>query len=153
MKSQVLKVRNIPRQDGLKPVRIHVKPTGALIGGIAIGALLMFGPWSLVVYGMVIIGICLFSLFLPDRTLVEFYPDFLVLYNQKSQDMAFLCTWSDIVQWRYEYHATVDKLYVMLVDGSTQSVDMFSKTMVRRWMNLYAPGKEVKSTRVKGENA
>lgn len=113
----------------------------------------MCSPWSLGAYGMVVMGICLFSLFLPDRTLVEFYPDFLVLYNQKDQDMAYLCMWQDIVQWRYEYHTAVDQVFVTLVDGSTQAVDMFSKPLFRRWMSLYAPGKEVKSARMKGENA
>ena len=153
MKSQIIRICNIPKSEGLKPVRIHVKPTTQLIIGIGIGALLMCSPWSLGAYGMVVMGICLFSLFLPDRTLVEFYPDFLVLYNQKDQDMAYLCMWQDIVQWRYEYHTAVDQVFVTLVDGSTQAVDMFSKPLFRRWMSLYAPGKEVKSARMKGENA
>ena len=153
MKSQIIRVCNIPKKDGVKPVRIHVKPTAQLIGGIAVGAALMLGPWSLAAYGIVVMGICLFALFLPDRTLVEFYPDFLVLYNQKNPDMAYLCLWKDIVQWRYEYHTASDRVFVELVDGSTQSVDMFGRTFFRRCMNLYAPGKEVKSTRMKGENA
>ena len=52
--------------------------------------------------------------------------------------------WDEIVNWKYEYHTSVDLLKVTTVDDNTESVEMYSKWGVRKFMNLYAPGKEVK---------
>ena len=79
MKSQVIKVKNIPAQED-KSASIRVKPMLALF------LLMIFGIYSLVrnpymlTASLMMIMISLFALLLlPDRKLADFYPDFLVL--------------------------------------------------------------------------
>ncbi|MBP3891813.1 MAG: hypothetical protein J6D29_06535 [Solobacterium sp.] len=149
MKSQVIKVKNIPAQED-KSASIRVKPMLALF------LLMIFGIYSLVrnpymlTASLMMIMISLFALLLlPDRKLADFYPDFLVLYNDRDRSSCALIYWDEIVQWQYEWHASYDLLVIHLVDGSSQQVEMYSKYRVAKLMNLYAPNKEIKSTRIK----
>ena len=88
-------------------------------------------------------------LMLPDRYLIQFTPDYLVLYNRRNADECTIVYWEDIVTWQYEYHKGVDVLALSLTDGSSQTIELYSKRPIIRVMNQYAPGKEQKSARRK----
>ena len=82
---------------------------------------------------------------MPDRILVQFADDYLVMYNRSDKNECTIVYWDEIVSWHYEYHHACDKLVVSLVDGSTESVDMYSKRSIAKQMAQYASGKEKKN--------
>ena len=145
----MIKTRNLPPVTA-QPYTIHVKPVAALsLMGIAgIGLLLTHSFLSGI--GVMMILLSVFALLMmPDRLLMQFSPDFMVLYNQRDAARCTVIYWDEIVNWQYEYHPGVDVLALSLVDGSTQTIELFSKRSISRFMNQYAPGKEIKSTRRK----
>lgn len=102
--------------------------------------------------GICITLLCLFAeLMLPDRLLAEFTDDYLVLFNTRERDSCSLIYWDEIVNWQYEYRSYADTLVILLVDGSEQTADMYSKKSAARWLNQYIPGKETKNIRVSRE--
>ncbi len=149
MKSQAIKIRNLPESSGA-PYTVHVKPVAflACIGLAGIG--LLFTKTTASGVGVVLILVSVFSLLmLPDRNLIRFTPDFLVLYNHRNAEMCTIIYWDEIVNWQYEYHKNADRLVLSLVDGSSQSIELYSKRPIIRYMNLYAAGKEQKNVRRK----
>ncbi len=105
------------------------------------------------------VGICLMTLavfamwLLPDHMLLQCTPQYLILYNARERTDCALIYWEDIVQWQYEWHASADILAVKLVDGSCQTIEVYSKRSVARYLNEFAPGKEVRNSRIKEEQA
>ncbi|MGP1376577.1 MAG: hypothetical protein ACTTKS_03235 [Bulleidia sp.] len=151
MKSQIIRTRNIPPSTDGRMLHIRVKPTGLLILGLTLGIASLFGARRFIILGVLLGSVCLFSFFLPDRILASFTPEFLALYNQKEKDSAIICYWDEIVQWRYEYHRANDCLVVTLVDGSSQSVEMYARYPLVWYMHRFAPNKEIRSGRMKGD--
>lgn len=148
MRSQNIKIRNIPI---LPPVMktVHVKPAVALMFVFIIGCWSIFRNANSVILGVAIMIVAMFAiLFLPDRILVQFTSDYLILYNCHSRDECMLVYWDEIVSWQYEWHASVDELVITLTDGSTQTAEMYSKASIYRAMSQFAPGKERKSGRI-----
>lgn len=150
METRVIKIKDIPTDK--KPIkRIHVKPTGELLCLIAIGILLCIFRPNLIVFGILLVIMPGFALIaLPDRLLAQFTPEYLVFFNQKDRQFCTMMPWSDIVNWQYEYYRSNDILRVTLVDGRSEEIPMYSKMIVSRYMNQYAPKKEIRSTRMKG---
>ncbi|MCR5229149.1 MAG: hypothetical protein K6D03_03390 [Solobacterium sp.] len=147
MKSQVIKIRNLPEQEK-KPKAVRVKPTELLLLCAAAGLAVAVTGSSAAPTGLVLCVSAMFALtMLPDKKLIEFTPDFLIMYNLRDNDSCMIIYWDEIVQWRYDYHQAHDELVVYLVDGSTQSQDLFGKYAILRQMNMYAAGKEIKSVR------
>ena len=149
MKSQSIKTRNLPVME-TQPYIVHVKPIAALavIGLAGVGLLFTRSVWGGA--GVVMILVSVFSLLmLPDRYLIQFTPDYMVLYNHRSMEECTIVYWDDIVNWQYEYHKGFDVLVLSLTDGSTQTIELYSKRSIERFMNQYAPGKELKSARRK----
>ncbi len=151
MRSQVIKVRNLP-ECTVQPYTIHVKPVAALaITGIAGFALLITGT-AAAGAGVILILVSVFSLLMmPDRRLIQFTPDYMVLYNHRDASVCTIIYWDELVTWQYNYHPAMDVLIVSLTDGSSQSIELFSKRTAARFLNMYAPGKEIKNVRRKDE--
>ena len=149
MKSQAIKVRNLPETD-TAPYSVHVKPVAALaVMGLA-GIGLLFSRSVLSGIGVIMIMISVFALLMmPDRILLQFTPDYLILYNHRNSGMCTIVYWDDIVTWQYEYHKGFDVLVLSLVDGTSQSIELYSKRPIIRFMNMYAAGKEQKNSRRK----
>lgn len=151
MKSQTIRIRNLPPVQGKRHF-IRVKPAGFLLGCAIAGILMTFDNTSAAGVGICITLLCLFAeLMLPDRLLAEFTDDYLVLFNTRERDSCSLIYWDEIVNWQYEYHSYADTLVILLVDGSEQTADMYSKKSAARWFNQYIPGKETKNIRVSRE--
>ena len=149
MKSQVIKARNIP-EPARQPYTIHVKPVAflTLLGLAGLALFLTRGPW--VGVGLILSIVSVFALLMmPDRTLMQFTPEYMVLYNNRDKSICTLIYWEDLVTWQYEYHPGSDLLSCSLTDGSVQTIELFSKRPVARYINLYAPGKEIRSVRRK----
>ncbi len=147
MKSQVIKIRNLPVQEK-KPKAVRVKPTGLLLFCAGAGLAMAIANTAAAATGLVLCVTAMFGItMLPDKKLVEFTPDFLIMYNLRDNDSCTIIYWDEIVQWEYDSHQAYDEMVVYLTDGSTQSQDLFGKYTIIRQMNQYAAGKEIKGVR------
>ena len=145
----MIKVKNLP-EECLNAPKVSVKPKVLLFALLIIGILIMiFYPYYAVmgICLSIIAAFCLVAL--PDHNLVKFTKDYIVLFNVRDRSMCMMIYWDEIVNWQYEWHGSNDLLVISLVDGSTQTVEMFSKTSIASYKNVYAPGKEIKTTRRK----
>ena len=150
MRSQKIYVRNIPADQIEKRKSIKVKPTPVLYFSVLLGALFLFGSRPLKALGLAMITFAIFALsVLPNRTLISFAPTFLGLYNQRDRKEAMMIYYDEIVSWRYDWHNPYDILSVALVDGSTESIEMFSRFLTARRMKEFLPDKEVRNIRNK----
>lgn len=150
MKSNVYKTRNLILPDGAKPKKIHLKPIAFLTVVLFEGLLMISLEGYLSVVGMILVLVSVFGIFLlPDRYLILFLPDYMILNNQNDDNSCMVVYYEEIVSWRYDYHSNFDVFSVTLVDGSVQSIEMFSKLLIRHYMKMYAPDKEIKSIRMK----
>lgn len=151
MKTQVIKSRNIPYVEG-KQHTIHVKPDFILVALMMMGIAFMFAKTYMVIIGFVMILLALFAEFImPDRNLCTFTQEYVVLYNRTQKSECTLVYWEDVVSWQYERHASADILVFFLVDGSSEMQEMYSRRSCVRWLNLFAPGKEVKTVHTRGK--
>lgn len=117
---------------------------------VLVGFIFLFinRPFELIAIIMILVGV--FSLIvLPDRVLCEFSDSWMVLYNQHNRAECVMIYYDDIVSWQYEWHSSVDSLVICLLDGTTESLDVFSKYRLEKLMNEHVPGKEIKSVRTK----
>lgn len=144
MKSQMIKVHNLPISTS--PTKsISVKPKGLLYLLMLIGIGICVKSSYFSAAGVCFIMVPVFALgFLPDRELLRFTQDYLVMFNNRNRTQCMIIYWDEIVSWQYEWHPSSDLLVVNLIDGSSQSVDMFSKQSVAKLMNLFAPNKEMR---------
>ena len=152
MKSQMIKTRNLPDWTH-QPHMIHVKPVAFLtLVGLAGIALFVSGTvW--VGVGLILSITSVFALLMmPDRILIQFTPDYMILYNHRERETCTVIYWEDLVNWQYEFHRNYDTLSCFLTDGSVQRIDLYAKHPAANYLNQYAPGKEIKSVRIK-ENA
>ncbi len=144
MKSQTIKIRNLPTTS--KTIyTVCVKPKGILIFLMFLGLVVSFRSSYYSSTLVCLVMIPMFALcFMPDRELVRFTTDYLIMFNTRNRDQCSIIYWDEIVNWQYEWHPSSDLLVVNLVDGSSQSVDMFSKKSIIKYMNLFLPNKELK---------
>ncbi|MBO7703858.1 MAG: hypothetical protein J6S26_05370 [Solobacterium sp.] len=148
MRSQVIKVRNLPEWQS-QPHTIHLKPVAAL-AVFALAGLIMLVMNTFAFAGLIFLITSVFALLMmPDRFLIQFTPEYAILYNHRDLTLCTIVYWEDLVNWQYEYHAVSDTLLLTLTDGSVQSIELYAKAPVARYLNQYAPGKEVKTSRRK----
>ncbi len=148
MKSQMIKIRNLP--NNVQTIHsVCVKPKGILIALMFFGLVVSFRS-SIISSALVcLVMIPMFALcFMPDRELVRFTQDYLVMFNSRNRTQCMIIYWDEVVNWEYEWHPSGDLLIVNLIDGTSQSVDMFSKKSIYKYMNLFLPNKELKLKRI-----
>lgn len=151
VKSTVIKIRNLPAL-GLNVKSIRVKPIGALIGIMALGTVGLFFSSYLAAVGICLVSFGVFGIWLlPDRILLQATPKYLILYNTRDRYCCTLIYWEEIVQWQYEWHPSYDLLALTMVDESVQTIEVYSKRSIAKIFQEYAPGKEIRSTRIKEE--
>ena len=150
MKSQVIKVRNLPF-DMVPLQTLRVKPIGLLAVMLILGIYILFFQPMMRMMGIILCMIAPFALVaLPDRHLIHVYRDCMVLFNQRDHSSCMLIYWDDVVNWQYEWHRMSDQFVVKLVDGSSESIEVYSKRPIRKFMSQYCPDKEIRTTRLKG---
>ena len=141
MKSQVIRKRNIP-SDAYVTHRIQLKPKLTMDIVHLSGVIFIAAKPYLMLVGAMLVTLAFFCLFvMPDGVLCEFTRDYLILYNRRDRSECMLVYWDDIVSWQYEWHPVTDMLSITLVDGSTETLEVYSSS-VRRYMKLYCANKE-----------
>ena len=129
---------------------IRVKPVGVLCLMLAGGVALLFAGrvWQAIGVAMAMFALFCLAL-LPDRVLVTFTPERLLLYNCSDRSECTMIYWDEIVSWQYEWHPASDDLVVTLTDGTMHAIELYSKRRAARYRNMYAPNKEIKNVRMK----
>ncbi len=151
MRSCVIKIHNIPEMT--EPVHhVTVKPTGLLIGVIILGMVFILRYPYFIAAGFSLVMLATFALLvMPDRTLITFTKEYMILYNLTDRTSCTMIYWEDVVTWQYEHHFRNDQLVVNLVDGTSEFADVYSRGSVARYLEQFAPGKEKHSVSV-GQN-
>jgi len=140
VKSKELKHYNLP-EDRVILGQIDAKPTAALYILLAIGSCLITVKqiiWGSSIILLSIVGIIL----LPKRVLIEFYYDFLVLYNHANKNDCEIIYYEDVVKWKYVSGLGYDTLKITLVDNSLHLIDGFSKITFENQMNRFLKDKK-----------
>ena len=142
MKSKVLKIRNLP-SDMQVLNEIKVKPIGSLLFLVAVAGIFIISGSSIAIVGVVLLAVSAYALLvMPDRLLMQFTSDYLVLYNRKNRDECMLIWWDEIVAWQYQKHNNEDTLWLELIDGHVESIECFNRGRVVSYFKVYASGKE-----------
>ena len=154
MKTQRILVRNLSESLLNSGISVHVKPVPVLTGFIAAGAIMIIANSSLILTGLGLIMVGIFGIAIfPDRILVTFLDDCMVLFNQPDRSMCMLIYYDEVVHWQYIYRKHYDQLVITLVDGSSEVQEMFSYSSVFSQLNDHLAGKQLKSIRIRKENA
>ncbi|MGM9942204.1 MAG: hypothetical protein ACI32N_09495 [Bulleidia sp.] len=154
MKTQKIRIRNLNDTAVRQGFTVHVKPVPQLTTMLCIGAIMIIANPNLILAGMGLVCISVFGIAVfPDRSLITFLDDYMVLYNQQDRSMCMIVYYDEVVQWQYVYHKNYDQLVITLVDGSTETQEMYSQHSVSQQLNTHLAGKKRKSSRMRRENA
>ena len=141
MKSKELKVYNLPSDDILVS-RIDAKPNMIFSLLIVVGIISFFFDISFF-YGITIISISVFAIiFMPRVTLMDFFQNYLVVYNKANKNTCVMIYYDEIVSWHYSWSTNRDYLYIELEDGTIEKVEAFSKTLFESNMNRFLKDKK-----------
>lgn len=146
MKSKELKTYNLPKDDMIV-AQIDAKPNALFVFVILIGVL-SFVFRLPVAYGvsMIIISICAIA-YMPRVVLMEFYQDYLVIYNRADKNSCVLIYYNEVSSWYYSWSANRDYLYIELENGNVEKIEAFSKTIFESTMNRFLRDKRRKSNK------
>ena len=148
MKSKELKTYNLP-EDRVVLSYIDAKPVIAIFIIFALGGILLAYQQYLIGGAMMLMALGAMFL-LPSRKLIEFYSDYLVLYNHANKDVCEMIYYEDVVSWHYTFGVAYDKLNFKLADDSIHSVDGFSIITFENQLNRFLKDKkEVKKEKKK----
>ena len=141
MKSKELKTHNLP-VDIFPISKIDAKPDALFILLILLG-LFSFTLHITSFYGITIIltSLCVI-LFMPKVRLIEFFQEYLVMYNKADKNSCVLIYYDEIASWYYTWSANRDYLYIELENGSVEKIEAFSKTLFEANMNRFVRGKK-----------
>lgn len=144
MKSKELKTYNLPKDD-LLISSIDAKPNYVFILAFLLGAILLFIESSRV-YGLTIITIVIVMyIYLPKVVLMEFFQEYLVLYNRADNNSCVLVYYDEIISWNYSWSANRDYLNIELENGESERIEAFSKTIFESNMNRFLKEKKKKN--------
>ena len=141
MRSKELKNYNLPSNRMFNEV-LEAKPKVLLSILIVIGVVLLFVQYY--IYGVVllILGFSSF-LFLPNRRLIEFYDDYMIIYNKARKDECNIIYYEDVKSWEYIVKVSYDTLILYMEDGSIQKCDGYSKASFENCLNKYLRDKKI----------
>ena len=136
IKSKELKRYNLPEDRILLGV-VDAKPNGSLF------VIFLFGMFLIVakiyIYGILTASVCMLAfLFLPKRVMIEFYGQYLVLYNHANKNDCEMIYYDD--------------LEITLVDDSTHTIDGFSKVEYETLMNRFLKDKKDKTKKSRSKS-
>ena len=144
MKSKELKTYNLP-QDQEIIHQLEVKPYAFLVTVLVLGIAYIFYNGSI---ALVLMSLSLYALFfLPDRKLLIYTEEYMVMQNKAAKDDCIMIYYDEIVSWQYLRSSKVDTLVVELEDGTLEKIDCFSKRRVTKYMEEFAPHKQIKTKR------
>ena len=141
MKSKELKIHNLP-VDIFTISKIDAKPDWLFIVFILLGCfsftfdISRFYGISLILMSLVVL------LFMPKVHLIEFFQDYLVMFNKADKSSCVLIHYDEISSWYYTWSANRDYLYIELENGTVERIEAFSKTLFEANMNRFVRGKK-----------
>ena len=147
MKSKELKTYNLP-EDRVLLAAIDAKPEWMIFAFFVLGVFLIVYQRYIAGSSFFGIAICA-TFFLPNRVLVEFYSDFLVIFNHANKNTCEIIYYDDVVNWSYVYGITYDTLDIKLIDDSVHSIDAYSKVLFENLMNRFLKDKKEKKKKTK----
>ena len=144
MKSKELKVYNLPN-DSFFISEINAKPTILFLLVFFSGIISLFFSFSKV-YGIIIslTGLACIC-FMPRAVLIEFYNDYLILYNKADKNTCTIIYYNEVSSWYYTWGTSRDFLVIELEDGSQEKIEAFSKTIFEVNMSRFLKDKHVKN--------
>lgn len=141
MKSKELKTHNLPSDEVLIST-IDAKPYFLFVILIILGIISYLFSISIFYGTLLIIVSIVVLLFTPKITLMEFYQNFLVMYNKADKNSCVLIYYDEVVSWYYTKSTNHDYLYIELQDGNTERIETFSKTVFESNMNRFLKDKK-----------
>ena len=146
MRSKELKSYNL--DSGKTVIReLSTKPYVGLVTVVIVGIIISFTKLP-IVYGATLIVVGLMVLFIfPNRVLVEFFDDFMVLYNRAEKNDCMIIYYDEIVSWWYVRGISLDELCIELEDGTIEKVNAYSKISFERYMNEFVKDKHRKTSK------
>lgn len=141
MKSKELKNYNLPDNRIYNDV-LDAKPGKLLLFIMIIGFILLIK--KIYVFGCALFFLgaaCL--IFLPNRKLIEFYDDCMIIYNKARKDECNIIYYDDVKSWEYHTSVSDDELIFVLEDGSVQKIDAYSKIDFEKQLDKYMKDKKV----------
>lgn len=144
MRSKELKTYNLPSDDQLIS-QIDAKPSFVFYVLIVMGLVFFvynhYNPYGLFVAIVALIAL----IYMPRVVLMEFYYNYMVLYNKANKSNCVLIYYDEVISWSYMRGANRDFLVVELMDGSEELIEGFSKTLFVSNMNRFLKDKYKKS--------
>ncbi|MFI3283751.1 MAG: hypothetical protein R3Y57_01575 [Erysipelotrichaceae bacterium] len=151
MKSKVLKIRNIPQELVLDS--LYTKPTLQLAFIFIAGIVLLVMDERTQVLGILCIIFACYGIFVaPNRLLIQFFSEYLVLYNCLTYDECHLVYWDEVLSWAYIRRPKYDCLSLELIDGRVEEIDCFNRLKIENYLNIYAKDKKRKPVKGKRIN-
>ena len=146
MKSKELKTYNLPKDD-MVVAQIDAKPNSLFFFVILIGVLSFMFKLP-IAYGvtMIIVSLCAIA-YMPRVVLMEFYQDYLVLYNRADKNNCVLIYYDEVSSWYYSWSANRDYLYIELENSNVEKIEAFSKTIFESTMNRFMRDKRRKNVK------
>lgn len=142
MKTKEIKRYNLP-VDRTIIKRIDAKPYELLAILVFIALVISLNDHWYFGGGFAFFGILIFVV-MPNRLLIEFTDEYLVLYNHVNSADCMIVYYDDVVSWRYNVGFKEDELIITLSDGSTQKIEAFSKLTFELAMNKFLKDKKDK---------
>ena len=136
MKSKELKTYNLPYEDMIIG-SIDAKPNFLFSVLIVIGFISYFSPISFFYGATIIIFSLIILMFTPRVTLMEFFQNYLIMYNKADKNSCVMIYYDEVVSWYYTWSTNHDYLYIELEDGSVERIEAFSKTLFESNMNRF----------------
>lgn len=147
MKSKTLKVRNIPA-GRLVFFRMNVKPTEYLSALLVVMIMFLFMNAPFPTIGLIGSTVLCFALVAtPDRTLLDMNEEFMTFYSPKDVSECAILYWDEILNWQYVKHRQCDHLKIELINGDVHDSEVYYDKRLIRLLNLYAAGKEKKTSK------
>ena len=141
MKSKELKNYNLPENRAYNDA-IEAKPMILLLFIMGIGFIMMLLKEYVVGISLFLFGAaCL--IFLPNRRIMEFYDDYMILYNKARKDECNIVYYDDVKSWEYKTRVSMDELIIILNDDSIQKIDGYSRIEYENHLNKYLKDKKI----------
>lgn len=140
IKSKILKIRNLPT-NGKKIDQINSKPYMCIIVFLLFGIAMLWTSFYLL--GIIITLIFLFYLlFVKDKTLVEFYDQYVIFYLNNGKEECFLLFWEDILHWDItQNRKDLDVLNIILKDNEQIALNCLSRKKIEKYFTSNMPCK------------
>ena len=144
MRSKELKTYNLPIENQVV-AQIDAKPTFLFVILMTMGLIFFIYNHSNP-YGVFVALIAVVALiYMPRVVMMEFYQDYLVMYNKADKSNCVMIYYDEVLSWNYVWGASRDFLVIELTNGSKEIIEAFSKTVFESHMNRFLRNKHKKT--------